>query len=148
MNLHRLNLFMAWLLIPLTFVLGWVAFIGRMLLEVLGASTPEGSVPGIVVGLLLAFAAVFTIQHVRGALWPQGDPAGTGYSLGQRLVLVANALALFILLFRLAGPLVTHHDAWLVLDRFTDAFGYWVMGMWAIGFSFLYQSALTAKAKA
>jgi hypothetical protein len=29
-----------------------------------------------------------------------------------------------------------------VLNGFTDAFGYWVMALWVIGFSFLYQSSL------
>ena len=147
MNFSKLNLFVTWFLIPLTFVLGWVAFCGRMLLEVLGVSTPEGSIPGIIVGMLLVFGAVYSIKHVRGDLWPIGNPAGNGFSIGQRLVLAANILALLILAFRLGGHLVSNHDVLLVFDRFTDAFGYWVMAMWAIAFSFLYQSALPKSVK-
>lgn len=147
MNFPKLNLFVTWFFFPVTFVLGWVAFVGRMLLEVLGVSTPEGSIPGIIVGLLLVFAVVFAIQQLRGGLWPQGNPDGNGFVLGQRLVLAANVLAFLILAFRLGGHLVDNHDLHMMLDRFTDAFGYWVMGMWAIAFSLLYQSALPQSAK-
>jgi hypothetical protein len=135
-------------LIPVNFLLGWVAFAGRMLLELLGVSTPEGSIPGIIVGVLLVYAVVFLIRHVRGELWPLGNPAGNGYLLGLRLVLAANVLAILILLFRLSGFMLSNHDVVVLFDHFTDAFGYWVMGMWAIGFSFLYQSSLSAKVQA
>lgn len=148
MSFSRLNMFVTWFLIPLTFVLGWVAFAGRMLLELLGVSTPEGSIPGIIIGMLLLIAAVFLIRHLRGELWPVGNAAGNGYRLGQRLVLAANVLAILILMFRLSGHLVLNHDIHLLFDKFTDAFGYWVMAMWAIGFSFLYQSSLPAKVQA
>ncbi len=148
MNFAKLNMFFTWVLIPLTFVLGWVAFTGRMLLELLNVSTAEGSIPGIIIGMLLVIAAVFVIQHVRGELWPVGKATGNGYVLGQRLVLAANVLALLILAFRLGGHLVSNRDLVMVFDRFTDAFGYWVMAMWAIAFSFLYQSTLSSKAQA
>ena len=147
MNLLKLNLFVSWFLIPLTFVLGWVAFVGRMLMELLGVDTQEGSIPGIIVGMLLVFGVVYTIRHVRGELGPLGNPEGNGYRLGLRLVMVANVLAILILVFRLSGHLVSDRDVLMLFDRFTDAFGYWVMGMWAIGFSFLYQSTLPAKAQ-
>jgi hypothetical protein len=148
MSFQNINLFAVWFLVPVTFVLGWVAFLGRMLLELVGVSTPEGSVPGIVVGLLVLFATVFTLQHLRGGLWPIGKVGGSGYQLGQRLFTAANLLALAILAFRLWGHLLTNHDLLLIVDKFTDAFGYWAMGMWAIGLSFVYQSSLTAKVKA
>lgn len=148
MNFPKLNIFVAWFLIPQTLALGWVAFVGRMVLEVLGVSTPEGSVPGILVGMVMLCAVVFVVQQLRGALWPVGVPDGNGYLLGQRLTLAANILAVLILAFRLAGHLVGNRDLAMLLDKFTDAFGYWVMGMWAIGFSFLYQSSLPAKVKA
>jgi hypothetical protein len=148
MSFAKLNMFITWVLIPITFVLGWVAFTGRMLLELLNVSTAEGSIPGIIIGMLLVFAAVFIIQHVRGELWPVGNSTGHGYVLGQRLVLAANVLALLILAFRLGGHLLSNRDLMMVFDRFTDAFGYWVMAMWAIAFSFLYQSTLSTKAQA
>ena len=148
MNFSKLNIFFAWFLLPLTWVLGFVAFVGRMLLEILGVSTAEGSVPGILVGILLSFAGVFLIQHLRGNLWPMGNPAGNGYRLGQRLVLLANLLALLILAFQLGGHQIINHDLNMIADKFTDAFGYWVMAMWAIGFSLLYQSTLTNKVNA
>jgi len=147
MNFSKLNLFMMWFLVPLTFVLGWIAFLGRMVLEVLGVSTLEGSVPGIVVGMLLTFAVVFAIRHVRGELWPVGNPQGNGYLMGSRLMLAANVLALLILIFRLGGHLISNHDLHHLVDGFTDAFGYWVMAMWAISLSFLYQSSLPQSVK-
>ncbi|MDP2806252.1 MAG: hypothetical protein Q8O24_09960 [Gallionellaceae bacterium] len=148
MKFQKLNLFAVWFFVPVTFVLGWVAFAGRMLLELVGISTPEGSLPGIIVGLLLIFAVVFIIQHLRGALWPLGNSEGNGYRLGLRLLLAANVLALLILAFRLGGHLIVNHDLLLIVDRFTDAFGYWAMGMWAIGLSFVYQSTLSSKVQA
>ncbi|MEI7843694.1 MAG: hypothetical protein WCI39_11775 [Gallionellaceae bacterium] len=148
MMFQKINLFAVWFFVPVTFVLGWVAFAGRMLLELAGISTPEGSLPGIFVGLLLVFAVVFSIQHFRSTLWPLGKPEGNGYRLGVRLLLAANVLALLILAFRLGGHLITNHDLLLIVDRFTDAFGYWAMGMWAIGLSFVYQSTLSSKVQA
>jgi hypothetical protein len=38
--------------------------------------------------------------------------------------------------------LISSHNLISVLSKFTDAFGYWVLALWAIGFSFIYQSAL------
>jgi hypothetical protein len=119
-----------------------------MVLELCGVSTPEGSVPGVIVGLLLMFAAVYSIQYWRGGLWPAGNASGKGYRLGQRLLLAANILALLVLAFRLGGHLLPSRDVMMVLDQFTDAFGYWVMAMWAIGFSMLYQSTLVQKVQA
>ena len=148
MNFQKLNLFATWLLVPVTFVLGWVAFAGRMLLELFGVSTLEGSLPGIMVGLLLMFALTYIIQFLRRGLWPMGNPAGNGYRFGQRLLLAANVLAILILAFRLGGHLVEDRNMIVVFDGFTDAFGYWVMGMWAIGLSFLYQSMLPTKVQA
>jgi hypothetical protein len=146
MSAARINLFLAWLLMVEVVAMGWVAFVGRMLLEVLGVSTPEGSIPGHVIGLVLLFGIILSIQVWRGSLAPQGNPAGNGYRLGSRLVLAANVLAALLLGFEFTKHWITNPMLSGVLAKFTDAFGYWVLAMWAIGFSFLYQSSLPVSA--
>ncbi|MFA6972820.1 MAG: hypothetical protein WC208_15665 [Gallionella sp.] len=140
--LSRINLFVAWFLIPLTLGMGWVAFSGRMLLELLGVNTHEGDIPGRLVGALLLFGAVYLVLHFYGSLPPEGKPAGKGYRFGQRLVLAANILAAMFCIFQFTQFMIENRDIRLVLNGFTDAFGYWVMALWVIGFSFLYQSSL------
>lgn len=140
--LSRINLFAAWFLIPLTLQMGWIAFFGRMLLELLGINTHEGDTPGRLVGALLLLGAVYLVLHFRRSLPPEGNPAGKGFAFGQRLVLAANLLASLFCLYQLTEFMVINHNLRLILDGFTDAFGYWVMALWVIGFSFLYQSSL------
>ncbi len=138
----RINIFVAWFLIPLTLGMGWVAFAGRMVLELLGVNTHEGDIPGRLVGAVLLFGAVYLVLHFRGSLPPEGKPTGKGFGFGQRLVLAANILASLFCIFQFTQFLIENHDLRLVLNGFTDAFGYWVMALWVIGFSFLYQSSL------
>lgn len=141
----RINLFLAWFLIPQTLAMGFVAALGRILLEILGVNTHEGDIPGRIVGAILLFAAVYLMLHFRGSLPPEGKPDGKGYQLGQRLLMIANSLAALFILFQFTHFLIEDRNIWLVLNGFTDAFGYWVMALWLIGFSFLYQSSLPNK---
>ena len=138
----RINIFAAWFLLPLTLQMGWIAFFGRMLLEMLGVNTHEGDTPGRLVGALLLFGAVYLVLHLRRSLPPAGHPDGKGYAFGQRLVLIANLLASLYCLYQFSEFMITNHNLRMILDGFTDAFGYWVMAIWVIGFSFLYQSSL------
>ena len=84
---HKVNLFAAWFFIPLTLSMGWVAAVGRVVLELFGATTHEGDIPGRIVGALLLFGAVYLVQYLRGSLPPEGKPGGNGFRFGQRLVL-------------------------------------------------------------
>ncbi|HCJ51301.1 MAG: hypothetical protein COS43_00485 [Gallionellales bacterium CG03_land_8_20_14_0_80_55_15] len=143
--LARLNLFVAWFLIPQTLVLGWVAATGRLLLGMLGANTHEGDIPSRMTGALLVFGAVYLVMHFRGTLPPEGKPEGKGYTIGQRLVLAGNLLAGLYVAFQLSHFLVENRAIFLIINGFTDAFGYWAMACWVIGFSFLYQSSLPNK---
>jgi uncharacterized membrane protein len=43
--------------------------------------------------------------------------------------------------------MLSNPDIHLLVDGFTDAFGYWVMAMWAISISLLYQSSLPESVK-
>jgi len=142
---YKINLFLAWFFIPQTLVMGWVAFIGRMVLELLGVNTHEGDIPGRIVGSLLLFGIVYSVQHFRGSLPPEGNPGGNGFRLGHRLVMAGNLFSSLFIIFQFTHPLIENRDVLLLLDRFTDAFGYWVMAFWVVGFSFLYQSSLPKK---
>lgn len=141
----RVNLFFAWFLIPQTLAMGWVAAVGRIVLELLGVSTHEGDIPGRLVGALLLLGAVYLVLHFRGSLPPEGKPEGKGYRFGQRLVLAGNLLAALFCIFQYTHPLVANRDVLMLLNGFTDAFGYWAMALWVVGFSFLYQSSLPNK---
>ena len=141
----RINMFVAWFLIPQTLLMGWVAVAGRGVLELLGINTFEGDIPGRLVGSLLVFGVVYLILHFRGALPPEGNAEGKGYKLGQRLVLAGNIFAAMFVIFQFTFPMIADHNLHMILDRFTDAFGYWSMAIWVVGFSFLYQSALPNK---
>lgn len=142
---YKVNIFMAWFFIPLALAMGFVAAIGRVLLELLGVSTYEGDIPGRLVGALLLFAVVYTIMHFRGSLPPEGKPEGNGFRFGQIMVLAGNVLCGMFVIFQFTFPLVDNRDLHHLLDGFTDAFGYWAMACWMVGFSFLYQSSLPKK---
>jgi len=145
MKFAKFNLFVAWFLIPETLAMGWVAFVGRMLRELLGVNTEEEGIPGRIVGALLLLGVLSAVQIMRGSLAPAGNAAGRGYGFGHRWVLAANVLATLLFIFPFIWHLLPNRDVVLVYARFADAFGYWVMAMWGIGFSFIYQSGLPAK---
>jgi len=141
MKLPNLNIFMAWFLIPQTLAMGWVAFVGRMALELFGVSTQEEGIPGRIVGALLLLSMVFVARHLLGGTLPiVGNPHGKGYHFGHRVVLAANVLAATLFVFQLSWHWLPNPEVIMVLASLTSAFGYWVMALWAIGFSFIYQS--------
>ena len=146
MRFAKVNLFVAWFLIPQTLAMGWVAFAGRMVLELFGVSTEEEGIPGRIVGALLLLGAVFLSQSIRGALAPAGNPEGKGFRIGHRLLLIANILAALLFVFPFVWHFIEQRDVVMVLSKFTVAFGYWVMAIWTVGLSLIYQSALPAEA--
>lgn len=136
---------MAWLLIPQTLAMGWVAFGGRMVLELFGMGTQEEGIPGRIVGALLLLITVFMIRRLLGGTLPiLGNPDGNGYRFGQRLILAGNILAASLFVFQITWHWLPGSVVVMLLAQFTSAFGYWVMPIWAIGFSMLYQSTQTA----
>jgi hypothetical protein len=141
----RINLFFTWFFIPQTLAMGWVAGIGRVVLELAGADTHEGDIPGRLVGALLLLGAIYLVLHVRRSLPLEGKPEGQGYRFGHRLLLAANLLAAVLFLFPFTSHLVENRDVLMVASKFTTAFGYWAMALWVVGFSFLYQSTLPKK---
>lgn len=143
MKLPELNIFMAWFLIPQTLTMGWVAAVGRMLLELFGTVTQEEGVPGRIVGALLLLGVVLVLRRLLGGTLPiVGNPDGNGYRFGHRLILTGNILAAALFVFQLAWHWIPSAAAVMVLAQFTSAFGYWVMALWMVGFSFIYQSTL------
>ena len=141
MRFPRLNIFMAWFLIPQTLAMGWVASVGRMALELFAIPTDEEGIPGRIVGALLLLVAVLVIRLLRGGTLPiVGNPAGKGYRFGHRMIMIANVLAASLFIYQLTWHGLSNPNVVMVLAQFTSAFGYWVMALWAIGYSFLYQS--------
>lgn len=147
MRFPNLNIFAAWFFIPQTIMMGWVAAAGQILLEILGVPTTEGDIPGRLVGALLLFLAVYWVWHFRGNLPPQGKIGGNGYTFGHRLVLVGNVLAACLFVFHFFAPGIENYNARLVLEKFTTAFGYLCLGFYAVGISFIYQSAMLPEKK-
>lgn len=147
MRFYKWNLFATWVLLPQVLVMGWVAFAGRMLLELVGVDTVEHGIPGRLVGMLLMIGLVAVIQILRGTLWPLGLAQGKGFVTGYRLMMMANVLAALLYSFELTFPFFTDHNLIILFSGFTDAFGYWVMAMWAISFSLIYQSSLPQSVK-
>jgi hypothetical protein len=147
MKYPNLNIFAAWFFMPQTLAMGWVAAAGRMLLEMLGVPTAEGDIPGRLVGALLLLLVVYLAWHFLRALPPQGKSGGNGYKLGHRVVLAGNILAGSLFVFHFFATSIDSYNAHLVLNKFTTSFGYFAMGCFAVGFSFIYQSALPQEEK-
>jgi len=148
MKLPELNIFLAWFLIPQTLAMGWVAAVGRFILELFGSVTQEQGIPGRIVGALLLLGVVLLIRRLRGVPLPiVGNPHGNGYRLGHRLILVGNILAGSLFVFQLVWHWITDAAIVMVLAQFTSAFGYWVMALWMVGFSLIYQSALPGQTR-
>jgi hypothetical protein len=148
MKLPELNIFMAWFLIPQTLAMGWVAAVGRTLLELFGTETQEEGIPGRIAGALLLLGVVLVLRRLLGGTLPiVGQPEGNGYRFGHRLILSANILATALFAFQLAWHWIPSPNLVMVMAQFTSAFGYWVMALWAVGFSFIYQSTLPVQSR-
>ncbi len=147
MKYPNLNIFAAWFFMAQTLAMGWVAAVGRMLLESLGVATQEGDIPGRIVGALLLFLVIYLVWHFLRALPPQGRPEGNGYSIGHRIVLAGNIMAALLFVFHFFAPGIDSYNTHLVLNKFTTSFGYLAMGCFAVGFSFIYQSSLPQEEK-
>jgi len=143
MKLANLNIFMAWFLIPQTLAMGWIAFVGRMVLELFGIVTQEEAIPGRLVGALVLLCMVFGVRKILGGDLPLvGNSSGKGYLTGHRLISIANILAAALFVFQLTWHWLPSPEMTYIIATFTSAFGYWVMALWAIGFSLIYQSTL------
>lgn len=148
MKFPQLNVFAAGFFAIETLAMGWIAAAGRLLLELAGVAVEEGAIPARIVGALLLLAVMVTLWIVKGgALAVLGKSGGNGYRFGHRMVFWANVLAALLFIFPFALPMMSDPNLIMVSGKFTTAFGYWVMAMWAIGFSLLYQSSLPVEKK-
>ncbi len=145
MKYPNLNLFIAWFLIAETLAMRWVAMVGRTVLELFGVETLEGDIPGRLMGAVLLLGVLSVVLVLRRTFPPEGKPDGNGYRLGHHLVLAASVLAALLFIFPFTSQLLPNPDVVMVVFKFTNAFGYWVMAIWAIGFSLIYQSGLPVK---
>jgi hypothetical protein len=114
-----------------------------MVLGLFGTVTQEEEIPGRLVGALILICMVFVARYLLSGTLPLvGNSHGKGYRLGHLLILIANTLAATLFAFQIGWHWVPNPAVTLVLATVTSAFGYWVMALWAIGFSFIYQSTL------
>jgi hypothetical protein len=142
MKYPNANIFAAWFLMLQTLAMGWVAAMGRLLLELLGVATTEGDIPGRLVGALLLLLIVFLIWYFMHGLPPQGKPEGNGFKAGHRVLLTGNILAGLLFVFHFFATSIDSYNTHLILNKFTTSFGYFSMGLFAVGFSLVYQSSL------
>jgi len=85
------------------------------------------------------------VMHFRGTLPPEGKPEGNGFRMGHRILLLGNVLAALLFAFHFFATGIEGYNTHLILNKFTTAFGYLAMGLFAIGFSLIYQSGLSGK---
>ncbi len=142
MKYPNANIFAAWFLMLQTLAMGWVAAMGRLLLELLGVATTEGDIPGRLVGALLLLLIVFLVWYFMHGLPPQGKPEGNGFKAGHRVLLIGNILAGLLFVFHFFATSIDSYNTHLILNKFTTSFGYFSMGLFAVGFSLVYQSSL------
>lgn len=147
MKYPNANVFAAWFFVFQTVAMGWVAAAGRILLEMLGAPTEEGSIPGRMAGAVLLLLIIYLVWHFKRGLLPQGKPEGSGFKMGHRLLLIGNVLAALLFVFHFFATGIDDYNIHMVLNMFTTAFGYLAMGLFAIGFSLIYQSSLPQEEK-
>lgn len=147
MKFPNLNIFAAWFFMLQTLAMGWVAAAGNILLELLGIPTHEGDVPGRIVGALLLLLIISLVWHFMRGLPPQGKPEGNGYKFGHRVLFAGNILASLLFVFHFFANGIDSYNTHLILYTFTTSFGYFAMGCFAIGFSFIYQSSLPQEKK-
>ncbi len=148
MKLPEFNIFIAWFLIPQTLAMGWVAAVGRFILELFGVVTQEQDIPGRIVGALLLLCVVLVLRLLHAGPLPiVGNPVGSGYRFGHRLILTGNILAGSLFVFQLTWHWLPNPVIVMVLAQFTSAFGYWVMALWMVGFSLIYQSTLPGQSR-
>jgi hypothetical protein len=147
MKYPNANIFAAWFLMLQTLAMGWVAAMGRVLLGLLGVATTEGDVPGRLVGALLLLLIVFLVWYFMHGLPPHGKPEGNGFKAGHRVLLIGNILAGLLFVFHFFAASIDSYNMHLVLNKFTTSFGYFSMGLFAVGFSLVYQSSLPQEEK-
>ena len=81
----------------------------------------------------------------RGPLPPDGRPEGSGFRFGHHFVLAANLLAVILFIFPFFHHLIEQPNVVLVLSKIAIASGYIAVAGWAVGFSLIYQPALSKK---
>ncbi len=141
MKYPGLNVFVAWFLISETLIRGWIAWVGRTLLELFGVHTEMEGIPGQVVGAVLLLAGLMAAWRILGSLPPgPGNPEGNGYTLGHRLLLAANIGAGLLFLFPFTFQLLPNPAVVMVVSKILVAMGYLAIGMASIGLALIYQS--------
>jgi hypothetical protein len=142
MKYPNVNIFAAWFFLIETLGMVWVADAGNLLLQMLGVPVQVGFIPGRIAGALLLLFVIYLCLHFLRSLPPQGNPQVSGFNFGHRMVLAANILACVLYVFQYFESGITDYNTHMVLEKITNAFGYFAIACFAFGFSFIYQSSL------
>jgi hypothetical protein len=139
----KINLFAAWFMVLQIFFSSVLAQVGAGLLGALGMPAPLDDQYGWLVGALILSSALFILRRVMGELPPgTGKPGGKGYKFGHGLVLASSVLALgtYILPFFISG--IQNPGTLDALSTLIIGLMYPALGLFGVGMSFIYQSAL------
>jgi hypothetical protein len=139
----KINLFAAWFMVLQIFFSSVLAQVGAGLLGALGMPAPLDDQYGWLVGALILSSALFILRRVMGELPPgTGKPGGKGYKFGHGLVLASSVLALgtYILPFFISG--IQNPGTLDAVSTLIIGLMYPALGLFGVGMSFIYQSAL------
>lgn len=139
----RINLFVAWFFVLQIFLNNVLAELGSGVLAVLGMPPPLDEKLGWLVGALIFIALLFAIRVFLGELPPgAGHPAGSGYKLGHGLLLLSSVLAIAVYLLPFFIHDIPSRDLQMMAAKIAVGLLYPALGLFGIGASFIYQSAL------
>ena len=139
----KVNLFAAWFMVLQIFFSSVLAQVGAGLLGALGMPAPLDDQYGWLVGALILSSALFILRRVMGELPPgTGKLGGKGYKFGHGLVLASSVLALgtYILPFFISG--IQNPGTLDAVSTLIIGLMYPALGLFGVGMSFIYQSAL------
>jgi hypothetical protein len=143
----RINLFVGWFFVLQIFINNVLAEIGFGILTLLGMPLPLGEKLGWLVGAVCFIALLFVVRVFFGELPPGvGKKTGNGYKFGHGLILFSSLLAIVVYVV----PFFIHdvpRGLQIVVVRTTVGMLYPALGMFVVGVSFIYQSALPVASK-
>jgi hypothetical protein len=141
----RINLFVGWYLVLQIFLNNVLAEFGTALLGILGMPSELAERMGWLVGVLFLVALLLIVRVYFKELPPGvGKPQGKGYKLGHALIFASSIFALGVYLLPFFIHDIKNDVLQVFLARIVVGLLYPALGLFGIGVSFIYQSALPA----
>lgn len=144
----RINLFVAWYLVLQIFLNNVLVELGTAVLNVLGMPELLADRLGWTVGALLLITVLLVVRVVFGELPPgAGKAGGKGYRLGHALVLGSSFFAIGVYVLPFFIHTIENQVLSVFLAKVVVGMLYPALGLFGIGLSFIYQSAMPAAAQ-